>query len=343
MSSHPSSRFSVDLAVDLGTAISLVYMRGKGIVLREPSVVALKRDNHGLKRVLAVGEEAKRMLGRVPEDIEAVRPLKDGVIADFEVAELMLQHFIAKAHRRAILKRPRLIISVPSGATQVERRAVREAAQATRVKALYFIAEPLAAAIGAGLRITEPTCSMIVDIGGGTTEAAVISLSGIVYSKSVRMGGDKMDQAIIQYVRNKYNLLIGEGTAETLKMAVASACPMEEEATIEVKGRDLMAAIPKSLTISSEEVREAIGECIATIVETVRTALEQMPPELAADIVDRGIILTGGGALVKNMDVLLRNETHLPVIIADDPLSAVALGAGKALEDVDLFRDAFLL
>lgn len=333
---------SNDLAIDLGTAISLVYVRGRGIALMEPSVVALRRDARGRKQVLAVGEEAKKMLGRAPEEIEAVRPMKDGVIADFEVTEIMLQHFIEKVQRRRSLVRPRMVISVPSGATPVERRAVRESAESARAREVYIIPEPIAAAIGAGLPITEPICNMIVDIGGGTTQVAVISLSGIVYSKSVRVGGNKMDQAIVQYIKRKYNLLIGEGTAETIKMTVASAYPMEHETTIEVKGRDLIAGIPKSLTISSEEVRLAIAEPLNAILETVRSALEQMPPELAADIVDRGIVLTGGGALLLNLDVLLRNETELPVIIADNPLTSVVVGSGKALDDLHLLREVLL-
>lgn len=342
MLSHPLSRFSVDLAIDLGTAISLVYMKGKGIVLMEPSVVALRRDSRGRKRVVAVGEDAKRMLGRVPDEIEAIRPMKDGVIADFEIAEMMLQHFISKVHKRRSLTRPRMIISVPSGITSVERRAVRDSAEAARAREVYFIPEPIAAAIGAGLPITEAICNMIVDIGGGTTQVAVISLSGIVYSESVRVGGDKMDEAIVQYIKRKYNLLIGEGTAETIKMAVASAYPMDEETTIEVKGRDLAAGIPRGLTISSEDVRMAIAECLNAVVETVRSALEQMPPELAADIVDRGMVLTGGGALLKHMDELLRNETQLPVTVADNPITSVVMGSGKALDDLHLFKEALL-
>ena len=331
--------FSNDLAIDLGTATTLVYVKGKGIVLMEPSVVAVRRDTRGIKRVVAIGEEAKRMLGRTPADIEAIRPMKDGVIADFEITEIMLRHFITKVHNRRTLVRPRIIICVPSGITQVEKRAVKESAQSAGAREVYVVEEPIAAAIGAGLPITEPTCNMIVDIGGGTTEVAVISLSGIVYSKSVRVAGDKMDQAIIQHIKRKYNLLIGEGTAEQIKMTVASAYPLEEEITTEVKGRDLVAGLPKVIAIGSEEIRMAIAEPLNAIVEAVKIALEQTPPELAADIVDRGIVLTGGGALLRNLDALLREETGLPVAIADNPLHTVVLGSGRALDDLDLFKE----
>lgn len=334
--------FSNDLAIDLGTANTLVYVKGRGIVLMEPSVVAVRRDSRGLKRVVAVGEEAKRMLGRTPEEIAAIRPMKDGVIADFEVTEIMLRHFINKVHNRSSLVRPRIIICVPSGITQVERRAVTESAQSAGAREVYVIEEPVAAAIGAGLPITEPTCNMIVDIGGGTTEVAVISLSGIVFSKCVRVGGDKLDQAIIHYIKRKYNLLIGESTAETIKVTVASAYPLEEETTIDVKGRDLVTGIPKTLTIGSDEIRMAIAEPLNTIVDAVKVALEQTPPELAADIVDRGIVLTGGGALMKNLDVLLREETELPVTISDSPLTTVVLGSGQALDDLHLFKEVLL-
>jgi rod shape-determining protein MreB len=334
--------FSNDMAIDLGTANTKVYVKGKGIVLMEPSVVAVRRDSRGIKRVVAVGEEAKKMLGRTPEEIEAIRPMKDGVIADFDVTEIMLRHFITKVHNRRSLVRPRIIICVPSGCTQVEKRAVKESAQSAGAREVYVIEEPVAAAIGAGLPITEPTCNMIVDMGGGTTEVAVISLSGIVFSKSVRVAGDKMDQAIIQYIKRKYNLLIGESTSETIKMTVASAYPMDEETTIEVKGRDLVAGIPKTLTIGSEEIRMAIAEPLNAIVETVKVVLEQTPPELSADIVDRGIVLTGGGALLKGLDVLLREETELPVTIADNPLTTVVLGSGKALDDLHLFKEVLL-
>ena len=334
--------FSNDMAIDLGTANTKVYVKGKGIVLIEPSVVAVRRDTRGIRRVVAVGEEAKKMLGRTPEGIEAIRPMKDGVIADFEVTEIMLRHFIHKVHNRSSLVRPRIIICVPSGCTQVEKRAVKESAQSAGAREVYVIEEPIAAAIGAGLPITEPTCNMIVDMGGGTTEVAVISLSGIVFARSVRVAGDKMDQAIIQYIKRKYNLLIGESTSEVIKMTIASAYPLEQETTIEVKGRDLVAGIPKTLTIGSEEVRMAIAEPLNAIVETVKVVLEQTPPELAADIVDRGIVLTGGGAQLKNLDMLLREETELPVTIADNPLTTVVLGSGKALDDIHLFKEVLL-
>ncbi|MCX5879311.1 MAG: rod shape-determining protein, partial [Deltaproteobacteria bacterium] len=326
--------FSNDLAIDLGTANTLVYVKGKGIVLREPSVVAVRKDAKGTSKVLAVGREAKMMLGRTPGNIVAIRPIKDGVIADFEITEAMLRHFIEKVHNRRTLVRPRIIICVPSGITQVEKRAVRESAESAGAREVYLIEEPMAAAIGAGLPITEPKGSMIVDIGGGTTEVAVISLGGIVYSKSVRMGGDKMDDAIVQHIKRKYNLLIGLATAEIIKITIGNAYPTDQVETIEVKGRDLVTGIPKILTIDSDEVRKAISEQVETIVETVRIALEQTPPELAADIVDAGIVLTGGGALLKNLDVLLREETKLPITISEDPLSAVVLGSGKALDDM---------
>jgi len=331
--------FSNDLAIDLGTANTLVYVKDKGIVLSEPSVVAVRKDGKGYNKVLAVGKEAKQMLGRTPGNIVAIRPMKDGVIADFEVTEAMLRHFIQKVHNRRSLIRPRIIVCVPSGITQVEKRAVRESAESAGAREVYLIEEPMAAAIGAGLPITEPTSNMVVDIGGGTTEVAVISLAGIVFSKSVRVGGDKIDEAILQYVKRKYNLLIGERTAEVIKTTIGTAYPQEEPESIEVKGRDLVTGIPKTLTIDSEEVRLAISEQIDTIIEAVKVALEQTPPELAADIVDRGIFLTGGGALLKNLDVLLREETGLPINIAEDPLSAVVLGSGKALEDLELLKE----
>ncbi len=331
--------FSNDLAVDLGTANTLVYVKGRGIVLSEPSVVAVRRDGRGQNKILAVGKEAKMMLGRTPGNIVAIRPMKDGVIADFEVTEAMLRYFIRRVHNRRALVRPRVIVCVPSGITQVEKRAVRESAESAGAREVYLIEEPMAAAIGAGLPIMEPTSNMIVDIGGGTTEVAVISLAGIVYSKSVRVGGDKMDEAILQHIKRKYNLLIGERTAEYIKTSVGTAYPSEEVMTIEVKGRDLVSGIPKILNIDSEEVRKSIAEQIETIVETVRIALEQTPPELAADIVDKGIVLTGGGALLKNLDVLLREETGLPITITDDPLSTVVLGSGKALDNLDLLKE----
>jgi rod shape-determining protein MreB and related proteins len=331
--------FSSDLAIDLGTANTLIYVKGKGIVLSEPSVVAVRKDQKGYNKVLAVGKEAKLMLGRTPGNIIAIRPMKDGVIADFEVTEAMLRHFIRKVHNRRTLLRPRIIIAVPSGITQVEKRAVRESAESAGAREVYLIEEPMAAAIGAGLPITEPTSNMVVDIGGGTTEVAVISLAGIVYSKSVRVGGDKIDEAILQYVKRKYNLLIGERTAEVIKTTIGTAYPQDEPESIEVKGRDLVSGIPKTLTIDSEEVRLAISEQIDTIVETVKMALEQTPPELAADIVDRGIFLTGGGALLKNLDILLREETGLTITIADDPLSAVVMGSGATLENIELLKE----
>lgn len=334
--------FSYDMAIDLGTANTLVYVKGKGIVLSEPSVVAVRKNARGESKVLAVGKEAKMMLGRTPGNIVAIRPMKDGVIADFEVTEAMLRHFIRKVHNRAALVRPRIIICVPSGITEVEKRAVKESAESAGAREVYLIEEPMAAAIGAGLPITEPKANMIVDIGGGTTEVAVISLSGIVYSKSVRVAGDKMDEAILQYIKRKYNLLIGLSTAEVIKMTIGNAYPANQLETMEVKGRDLVSGIPKILSIDSDEVRKALWEQVETIVETVRIALEQTPPELAADIVDTGIVLTGGGSLLKNLDVLLREQTKLPITIADDPLTAVVLGSGKALDEISILREVVI-
>ena len=332
--------FSNDLAIDLGTANTLVYVKGRGIVLSEPSVVAVSTGNRSKNRVLAVGAEAKNMLGKTPGNILAIRPMRDGVIADFEVTEAMLRHFIHKVHNRRTFVRPRIIIAVPSGITQVEKRAVRESAESAGAREVFLIEEPMAAAIGAGLPITEPTCNMVVDIGGGTTEVAVISLKGIVYSRSVRVAGDKMDSAIIQYIKRKYNLLIGERSAETIKTSIGNAYPDSQNLeTIEVKGRDLASGIPKILSIDSEEIRIAISEQIDAIVETVKIALEQTPPELSADIVDRGIILTGGGALLKNLDKLIREETSLPVTVTEDPLSTVALGSGKALDNLEILKE----
>ena len=333
---------SNDLAIDLGTANTLVYVRGNGIVLDEPSVVAVRRNGRGGSKVLAVGQEAKMMLGRTPGHIEAIRPMKDGVIADFEVAEAMLRYFIKKANNRRTLIRPRVIACVPSGITQVEKRAVRESAESAGAREVFLIEEPMAAAIGAGLPITEPTSNMVVDIGGGTTEVAVISLAGIVYSKSVRVGGDKMDEAILQYIKNKYNLLIGERSAELIKTTVGNAYRAEKTEDMQIKGRDLATGIPKIIGIDSDEVRQAIFEQIKTIVETVKSALEQTPPELAADIVDNGIVLTGGGALLKGLDKLLREETGLPITITEDPLTTVVLGSGKALDEIDTLREIMI-
>jgi rod shape-determining protein MreB len=330
--------FSNDLAIDLGTANTLVYMKGKGIVLSEPSVVAVRKDGRGANKVLAVGQEAKMMLGRTPGDITAIRPMKDGVIADFEITEAMLRHFIRIVHHRRSLIRPRIVICVPSGITQVEKRAVRESAESAGAREVFLIEEPMAAAIGAGLPITEPTSNMVVDIGGGTTEVAVISLAGIVYSKSVRVGGDKMDEAILQHIKRKYNLLIGIRTSEIIKTTIGNAFPSDQIDTIEVRGRDLVTGIPKILTIDSDEIRKAISEQVETIIETVRIALEQTPPELAADIVDKGIVLTGGGSLLKNLDILLREETKLPITITEDPLSTVVLGSGMTLDNISILK-----
>jgi len=331
--------FSNDLAIDLGTANTLVYVKGKGIVLNEPSVVAIRKGERGGNKVLAVGKEAKIMLGRTPGDIVATRPMKDGVIADFDITEIMLRYFIRQVHNRKSLVRPRIIISIPSGITQVEKRAVRESAESAGAREVFLIEEPMAAAMGADLPITEPTSNLVVDIGAGTTEVAVISLAGTVYSRSVRVAGDKMDEAILQHIKRKYNLLIGPQTAELIKVTVGNAYPTEEAECIEVKGRDLVTGIPKILTIDSEEVRKAISEQVDAIVETVRIALEQTPPELSADVVDKGIVLTGGGALLKNIDVLLREETRLPITITDDPLTTVVIGAGKLLDNLSILRE----
>ncbi|HOT42652.1 MAG TPA: rod shape-determining protein, partial [Syntrophorhabdaceae bacterium] len=332
---------SKDLAIDLGTANTLVYVKGRGIVSNEPSVVAVHRDSKGAKKVIAVGEEAKKMLGKTPGNITAIRPLKDGVIADFEITEAMLKYFIQRIHNKKSYARPRIVISIPSGITPVEKRAVKESAESAGAREVYLIEEPMAAAIGVGLPITEPSGNMIVDIGGGTTEVAVISLAGIVYCNSVRVAGDKIDEAIIQYVKRKYNLLIGERTAELIKIQVGSAYPSpdEEELVMEIKGRDLVGGIPKTLEISSKEVREAITEPVNAIVEAVRIALERTPPELASDIVDKGIVISGGGALLRNLDLLIKEVTRLPVIIAENPLTAVVEGSGKALDEVDLLKE----
>jgi rod shape-determining protein MreB len=329
------SFLSSDLAIDLGTANTLVYAKNKGIVVSEPSIVAV---NKVTGKVEAVGKDAKEMLGRTPGNIVAIRPMKDGVIADFEITEKMLSHFIRKAHNRNTMVRPRIIIGIPSEVTQVEKRAVKDSALKAKASEVYLVDQAMAAAIGAGLPITEPSGNMVVDIGGGTTDIAVISLAGIVYSKSVRVAGNEMDEAIIQYIKKKYNLLIGERTAEQIKVEIGSAYPLDEPVTMEIKGRDLIEGIPKTLTITDSEVREALAEPISIIVNAVRVALERTPPELSADIVDRGIVLTGGGSLLKNLDKLLREETSLPVSVAEDPLCSVVLGTGKMLSDFDLLR-----
>jgi rod shape-determining protein MreB len=331
--------FSNDLAIDLGTANSLVWMKGEGIVLNEPSVVAIRTDRGAKNRILAVGLEAKNMLGRTPGNIVAIRPMGDGVIADFEVTEAMLRYFIRRVHNRRRFVRPRMVIVVPSGITPVERRAVREAAESVGAREVFLIEESMAAAIGANLPFTEPIGNMVIDIGGGTTEVALISLAGIVYSQSIKVGGDKMDSAIIKYIRRNYNLLIGERTAEIIKNTIGNAFPDPENMeTIEVRGRDLIAGIPKTLTIDSEEIRLAIVEQTDAIVEAVTSVLEHTPAELAADITDKGIVLTGGGALLKNMDKLLIDKTKLPIQISEDPLSTVALGAGKVIDSNEILR-----
>ncbi len=331
--------FSNDLAIDLGTANSLVWMKGEGIVLNEPSVVAIQTDHKEKNRILAVGLEAKNMLGRTPGNIVAIRPLGDGVIADFEVAEAMLRYFIRRVHNRRRFIRPRIVIVVPSGITPVEKRAVREAAEAVGAREVFLIEEPMAAAIGADLPFTEPIGNMVIDIGGGTTEVAIIALAGIIYSRSIKVAGDKMDFAIIQYIKRKYNLLIGERTAESIKISIGNAYPDSQSSeTVEVKGRDLASGIPKILSIDSEEIRLAIAEQIDAIIETVKIALEHTPPELAADIADSGIVLTGGGALLKDLDKLLGGESGLPITITEDPLSTVAIGAGKALDNIEILK-----
>jgi rod shape-determining protein MreB len=327
--------FSNDLAIDLGTATTLVYVRGRGIVLNEPSVVAIERKT---EKVLAVGTEAKKMLGRTPGNILAIRPMKEGVIADFEMAEQMLRHFIQKAHNRSTFVRPRIIIGVPSRITQVEQRAVRDSAELAGAREVYLIEEPVAAAIGAGLPITEPSGNMVVDIGGGTTDIAVLSLGGIVYSESVKVAGDRMDDAIMNYVKKKYNLLIGDHMAERIKVEIGSAYPFEEKKTIMVKGRDLISGIPRTLVLDDSEIREALHEPISTIVNAIKVALENTPPELAGDIIDCGIVLTGGGSMLWGMDTRLREETGLPIITVDDPLTSVVLGVGKILDELDLLR-----
>jgi rod shape-determining protein MreB len=329
------SFFSNDLAIDLGTANTLVYARGRGIVVNEPSIVAINKSTN---KVEAVGHEAKEMLGRTPGSIVAIKPMKDGVIADFDVTEEMLKYFIKKAHNRNHLISPRIVICIPSEITQVEKRAVRESALRAKASEVFLVEEAMAAAIGAGLPITEPSGNMIVDIGGGTTDVAVISLSGIVYARSVRVAGNEMDESIIQYIKRKHNLLIGERTAEQVKIVLGSAAPLAEPVTLEIKGRNLIEGIPKTVTITDEEIREALADAITTIVNAVRVGLERTPPELSADIVDKGIVLTGGGALLKNLDTRLNKETGLPVFLAEDPLSSVVLGVGKFLDDMALLR-----
>ena len=327
--------FSNDIGIDLGTANSVVYVKDRGIVLREPSVVAIQA---GTNNVLAVGEEAKRMVGRTPGSIVAIRPMKDGVIADFEITESMLRYFIRKVHNRRSMVAPRVIVAVPSGITEVEKRAVKDSATHAGARKVYLIEEPMAAAIGVGLPVQEPAGNMIVDIGGGTTEVALISLAGIVFSRSIRVAGDELDEAIIQYMKRAYNLMVGERTAEEIKIRIGSAFPLEQEMTLEVKGRDLVAGLPKTLTVTSQEIREALLEPVSQIVESVRIALERCPPELAADLVDRGIMLAGGGALLRGVDRLLAEETGLPVHIADDPLSAVAEGTGRVLNELQFLE-----
>ncbi|MCO6432593.1 MAG: rod shape-determining protein [Deltaproteobacteria bacterium] len=335
--------FSNDLAIDLGTANTLIYVKGQGIICNEPSVVAVQNESStGKRRVLAVGAEAKMMLGRTPESISAIRPIKDGVIADFEMTERMLRDFIRKVHNRRTLVRPRIIICVPHGITEVEKRAVKESAESAGAREVYLIEEPMAAAIGAGLPITEACGSMIIDIGGGTTEIAIISLKGIVYSHSIRVGGDKMDEAISNYVKRRYNMLIGERTAEQIKIAVGSAISTGENLSIEVKGRDLVQGVPRAVTVTEDEIREALLEAVNQIVDLVRVALEKCPPELSSDIVDRGITMAGGGALLRNLDKLIAQETGLPVVLVDDPLSAVVLGSGAVLDKLELLKDVVI-
>jgi rod shape-determining protein MreB len=334
------SFLSADMAIDLGTANTLVYVKGRGIILNEPSVVAIA-EYKGKQRVLAVGEEAKQMLGRTPGNIQAIRPLRDGVIADFEVAEEMIKYFIRKVHNRRSFTSPLIIVCVPSGSTAVERRAIQESAESAGARRVFLIEEPMAAAIGAGLPVTEPTGSMVVDIGGGTTEVAVLSLGGIVYTRSVRVGGDKMNEAIIAYIRRNHNLLVGESSAESIKEDIGSACPPDDGdgPTISIKGRDLMNGVPRELVISERQIAESLAEPVGAIIEAVKVALEHTAPELAADIFDKGIVLTGGGALLSNVDLVLRHATGLPVSIADDPLSCVVLGTGRALEEMKRLRN----
>lgn len=329
--------FSNDLAIDLGTANTLVYVKGKGIVCDEPSVVVIRKDN---KKTVAVGAEAKRMLGKTPANIMAIRPMKDGVIADFDATGEMLKYFIKKVHNRRSFVSPRVIIGVPSGITQVEQRAVKDAAEASGAREVYLLEEPMAAAIGVGLPVGEPSGNMIVDIGGGTTDVAVISLDGVVFSKAVRVGGDKMDEAIMAYIKRRYNLMIGETTTEQIKIEIGSACDTgnTEKRMKDIKGRDLISGIPKTITVNEDEIRDALSEPINSILDTIKVALENTPPELAADIVDRGIVLAGGGALLRGIDLLIKQETGLPVIIAENPLTAVVIGVGKMLDELEMLR-----
>ena len=327
-----------DMAVDLGTSNTLIYMKGKGIVCNEPSVVAVQQDGKGGNHIVAVGTDAKEMIGRTPGQVTAIRPIQDGVIADFEMTEVMLRYFINKVHSSRAMIKPRIVICVPNGITEVEKRAVKESAESAGAREVYLIEEPMAAAIGADLPVEDPSGNMIVDIGGGTTEVAVISLAGIVYSRSVRVGGDKMDEAIIQHIKKRYNLLIGERSAEDIKIEIGNAYPDDESERMKIKGRDMIAGVPRTVEINSDEIREALTEPLSIIIETVRVALERTPPELAADIVDKGIVLTGGGGLLKNLDVVLREETRLPVIVADEPLSCVVMGTGQALDELELLK-----
>jgi len=328
--------FSNDMGVDLGTATTLVYVKGEGVVLCEPSVVAIRKST---SRVEAVGEEAKRMLGRTPGTIVAIRPMKDGVIADFEVTEAMLRYFIKKVHHRKVLRRPRLVIAIPSGITEVEKRAVKDSAERAGAREVFLIEEPIAAAIGVGLPIQDPIGNMIIDIGGGTTEIAVISLAGVVFSRSIRIGGDEMDEAIVEYLKKTYNLMVGERTSEDIKIKIGSAYPLDEEMSLEVRGRDLVAGLPKTVTITSEEIREALQEPLRAILESTKISLERTPPELAADLIEHGIVMAGGGSLLRGLDKLISEETGLPVHVADDPVTAVAQGTGKVLDNLRLLKD----
>lgn len=334
--------FSTDIAVDLGTSNTLLFMRGRDIVVNEPSVVAVRRESNGKDTVIAVGRDAKEMLGRTPDNIRAIHPIRDGVIADFDAAAAMLRMFIQKVAGRSVLSKPRIVVCVPVGITEVEKRAVEESAKMASAREVFLIEEPMAAAIGAGLPITEPSGNMIVDVGGGTCEVAVISLKGIVYNRSIRVGGDKMDAAIVNHIKRRYSLLIGERTAELIKIKIGSAYPDDEIKTLEVKGRDLVAGLPKTIEVNSDEIREAMADPIRSIVESVRISLERTPPELASDIVDQGIFLSGGGALLHNLDLLLRKETGLPVHISSEPITGTVLGAGKTLENLDLLRQVVI-